>query len=695
MKLPYRSEIDGLRTIAVLSVIFYHAQILVFGHDLFKGGFVGVDIFFVISGYLISRILLSELFEKGKISFLHFYERRARRILPILFTVFLVSFPLAYKFSHLLPHQFVEYAQSIVSATFFGSNIFFYFTNTQYGAEDSLIQPFLHTWSLGVEEQFYILFPIVLLLAYKFAKNHLVTIIAVLILISLTYADWQSTKNTQLNFFMLTSRIWELGIGSLLAFYELKYGRVKHELLNQTMPLLGLAMITHAIVFFNNQTPHPSVITLLPTLGTALIILYSAKQTDMVGKVLSWKPIVGVGLISYSMYLWHYPLFAFARIADFNGLQNNEKLWLILLTILLSTISYFFIEKPFRNIQLINIKKFSVVIIILLITILGVNLKAINSNGFEKRLPKLLLKDKAIFTEAIWDKLKIDGKKCYERKDNFCEIGDNKKGVINIVGDSQLASIQSDLIERIQNDYKIISMNDSGCWLIRDTYRFLDEEKNKLDNVCGLDYQNTRIKKIKENPNSIVLLGGRMPLILNEHFHKTDGDVEQNKDNSFYRKWETLNGKSINQAIKDTMLELMNDGHRVILLYPIAEVGWNVPKKLFKDLPKETNKMKAWLDMNRITTSYEIFQKRTQSSFELFNSIRHPNLYRIYPHKLLCDNQITGRCITHDDENIFYADDNHPSNEGAKLINNLIIDKLREIDKTQTGLNYAYKMPTT
>jgi peptidoglycan/LPS O-acetylase OafA/YrhL len=379
----YRPEIDGLRTIAVLSVILYHAQIVVFGHDFFKGGFVGVDIFFVISGYLISRILLSELFEKGKISFLQFYERRARRILPILFTVFIVSFPLAYKY--LLPNQFIEYAQSILSATFFGSNIFFYFTNTQYGAEDSLLQPSLHTWSLGVEEQFYILFPIVLLLAYRFAKNHLVSIIAVLILISLFYADWQSTKNTQLNFFMLTSRLWELGIGSLLAFYELKYGRVKHELLNQTMPLFGFAMIMYAIVFFNNQTPHPSFITLLPTLGTALIILYSVNTTDLVSKVLSWKPIVGVGLISYSLYLWHYPIFAFARIADTNGLHNDEKYLLILLTIVLSVISYFVIEKSFRNRQFLNIKKFSVAILLLIIAVLGMNCKIIWGKGFIDR----------------------------------------------------------------------------------------------------------------------------------------------------------------------------------------------------------------------------------------------------------------------------------------------------------------------
>jgi peptidoglycan/LPS O-acetylase OafA/YrhL len=401
MKLPYRSEIDGLRTIAVLSVILYHAQIVVFGHDFFKGGFVGVDIFFVISGYLISRILLSELFEKGKISFLQFYERRARRILPILFTVFIVSFPLAYKY--LMPHQFVEYAHSILSATFFGSNIFFYFTNTQYGAEDSLLQPFLHTWSLGVEEQFYILFPIVLLLAYKFAKNHLFTIIAVLILISLTYADWQSTENTQLNFFMLTSRLWELGIGSLLAFYELKYGRVKHELLNQTMPLLGLAMITYAIVFFNNQTPHPSLITLLPTLGTALIILYSVNKTDLVGKVLGWKPIVGIGLISYSMYLWHYPIFAFVRLADSN-VSNDEKYFLILLTITLSIISYFVIEKPFRNKQYFNFKSFIIILLIIFTVIVIKNLYVINSDGISSRFDKFTFTKEYILNNSILQK---------------------------------------------------------------------------------------------------------------------------------------------------------------------------------------------------------------------------------------------------------------------------------------------------
>ena len=387
MKLPYRPEIDGLRSIAVLSIIFYHAQIIIFGDEFLKGGFVGVDIFFVVSGYLISRILLSELFDEGKINLLHFYERRVRRIVPVLLATFIVSFPFAY--NYLLPSQFIEYAQSILSATFFSSNIFFYLTNTQYGAQDSLLQPFLHTWSLGVEEQFYIFFPILILLGYRFFKHHLITIITILILLSLLYAEWMSSQNQQFNFFIIFTRFWELGIGSLLAFYELKYGRVKNNLLNHTLPLLGLSLIAYSIVFFGQQTPHPSLVTLLPTLGTALIILYAGNKVDVVSKFLSLKVIVGIGLISYSLYLWHYILFAFARITDTDGLENYEKYYLILATLILSIISYFLVEKPFRNNQFVSTKKFIITIMIALFCITTTNLMVVASDGLKNRLPTI------------------------------------------------------------------------------------------------------------------------------------------------------------------------------------------------------------------------------------------------------------------------------------------------------------------
>lgn len=679
MKLSYRPEIDGLRTIAVLSVIFYHAQILLFGRDFFKGGFVGVDIFFVISGYLISRILLSELFEKGKISFLQFYERRARRILPILFTVFLSSFLLAYKYSYILPNQLIEFAHSILSATFFGSNIFFYFTNIQYGAEDSLLQPFLHTWSLGVEEQFYILFPILLLIAYRFAKNHLVTIITVLILISLTYADWESTKNIQLNFFMLTSRLWELAIGSLLAFNELKYGRVNNELLKQTMPLLGLAMIAYSIIFFNNQTPHPSLITLLPTLGTALIILYSGNKTDLVSKVLSLRPIVGIGLISYSMYLWHYPLFALARASDLNGVSHDEKYLLILLTLFLSVISYYFIERPFRNKIIFTTRLFTSFILIMFIFIIGLCANIYLNKGYEERLPSLFHKDRSIFTEHLWNKLKINGIPCYGRKDNFCEIGNEHKGVINIVGDSHLASLQSDLVERLKNDYKIVTLTQGGCWLLEDSVRF--EKINIVDKNCDDIYQKRRIEYIKQNPKSIIILGGRINNVLSQYI--SDKHNQVNGNINFEKPFFKIKGQdSIEENIKRSILKLLNYGHSIVLIYPVVEFESHVSKELLKNLPKDINQVNNWLNLqdNWIKTDYEEYLSKSYKSFKLLDSIEHKNLHRVYPHELFCDNYIKEKCIAHNEDNLFYSDSNHVSSEGAKIINNLVIKKIRDIE---------------
>ena len=223
--MQYRSEIDGLRAIAVISVVLYHAQIIFFDYRLFPGGFLGVDIFFVISGYLISSNLYTDLLNTNKINFFDFYERRARRIIPLLFFVILVTFVLSYKY--LLPNQFLEYSQSATAAIFFSSNIFFYLTNTLYGAENSLIQPLLHTWSLGVEEQFYILFPIILFISFRIIREKLFIVISMLLIISLIYSNWQSDKNIQLNYLMLASRFWELGIGSLIAFYEIKYGKKK------------------------------------------------------------------------------------------------------------------------------------------------------------------------------------------------------------------------------------------------------------------------------------------------------------------------------------------------------------------------------------------------------------------------------------------------------------------------------------
>ena len=172
MKLNYRPEIDGLRAIAVITVIIYHAEIFLLDHKIFKGRFIGVDIFFVISGYLITSIIHKELISTGTFSFKHFYERRIRRIIPVLLVVILASLPFAW--IYLLPHSLIDFSKSILYSLGFSSNFYFWYSGAQYGAESSLFKPFLHTWSLSVEEQYYILFPVIFLFVFKYFRKYLI-----------------------------------------------------------------------------------------------------------------------------------------------------------------------------------------------------------------------------------------------------------------------------------------------------------------------------------------------------------------------------------------------------------------------------------------------------------------------------------------------------------------------------------------
>src|SRR6056300_776567 len=235
MKLTYRPEIDGLRAIAVGAVILNHAPITILGNQPFKGGFIGVDIFFVISGYLITSIILKELVTTGSFSFKHFYERRIRRILPALLFVMLVSLPFAWMY--LLPSSFIDFSKSIIYSLIFSSNFYFHYSGQQYGAVSGLIKPFLHTWSLSVEEQFYILFPIVLLVTFKYFRKYLIHILILGFVISLGLADWSSRSYSSASFYFLHTRMWELLAGSIMAYFEIILGhRSKNKTLNIILP---------------------------------------------------------------------------------------------------------------------------------------------------------------------------------------------------------------------------------------------------------------------------------------------------------------------------------------------------------------------------------------------------------------------------------------------------------------------------
>jgi len=386
MKLTYRPEIDGLRAIAVGAVILYHAQITIFGHQPFKGGFIGVDIFFVISGYLITSIILKELVTTGSFSFKHFYERRIRRILPALLFVILVS--LSFAWTYLMPSRLIDFSKSILYSLGFSSNFYFHYSGQQYGAESGLLKPFLHTWSLSVEEQFYILFPIFLLITFKYFRKYLIHVLTLGFCFSLGLADWGSKNFPSASFYFLHTRMWELLAGSILAYYEISKGyRSQHQKLNLILPSIGLFLIVHSILFFDDKIFHPSFYTLSPVIGVCLIIWFSNKD-EIVTKILSIKLFVGIGLISYSLYLWHYPIFAFVKINLLVSGNIIYKLLLIPVIITLSIISYYYIEKPFRNRKFI-FKKLLLFLGILFFTLIIFNLKVIENNGYKKRIKNL------------------------------------------------------------------------------------------------------------------------------------------------------------------------------------------------------------------------------------------------------------------------------------------------------------------
>lgn len=338
--MKYRSEIDGLRALAILPVILFHA-----GFQTFSGGFVGVDVFFVISGYLITTLILKEK-ETNNFSIVNFYERRARRILPALFFVMIIC--VIFSWIYLLPSEMKLFGQSITASAAFVANIYFYEKNNDYFGLHSEQNPTLHLWSLSVEEQYYVIFPLFLLLMWRFGRTWIVYVLMGGATISLIIAQWSSAHNPSAAFFLLPSRGWELLLGSFIAFSsETQKSLNKNHSVNQVLSILGITLIVFSIFYFDKYTPFPSVWALIPTLGAALIIMFSTKDTFS-AKLFGNKVLVGIGLISFSAYLWHQPLFAFNRILSYQEPSKISFLGLSILALIFAFLTWQCIEKPFR-----------------------------------------------------------------------------------------------------------------------------------------------------------------------------------------------------------------------------------------------------------------------------------------------------------------------------------------------------------
>lgn len=461
--LKYRSEIDGLRALAVLPVIFFHA-----GLDVFSGGFVGVDVFFVISGYLISSIIIAER-QAGSFSLKRFYERRARRIMPALMVVVIACLPFAWLW--LFPADMKGFSKSVRAVFTFSSNVLFK-NQVGYFESASELKPLLHTWSLAVEEQFYLVFPLLLCFLWRFGRLWVLVSVALCALISFSYSEWAVGNQPSVAYFMLWSRAWELMVGSILSLVSRDWvSNISRWmpvnlawLLGEVSALAGLGLILGSIFFIDREMAFPGMVALYPTFGAALVIAF-ASPNNIVGSVLGSRWPVRIGLISYSAYLWHQPIFAFARHRFGDELSGFLVASLVGVTIFLAYLTWRFVEAPARDSNILSGRRFVVWCSFGCVLLIGIGVVGEQNDGFEGRLTE---NQREIFEYARYDVKPIyregscflKSEQSYKDFTDDCRGDESAKGSAMIWGDSHAAALSFGVRSMLPN---LVQYTASGC----------------------------------------------------------------------------------------------------------------------------------------------------------------------------------------------------------------------------------------
>jgi peptidoglycan/LPS O-acetylase OafA/YrhL len=451
MKIEYRPDIDGLRAVAVLLVILYHLGLM-----KVSGGYLGVDVFFVISGFLITSIIIRDI-ENNKFSLSYFYERRIKRILPALFTVMLTSLGISWFL--LFPQSFGDFGASLAATAAFGSNIWFWKNSGYFEVEAELV-PLLHTWSLAIEEQFYILFPLYLIIVCRYFKRFLIplTILGFFISLSISIVALEHAKYAA-TFYLLPPRAWELMVGALLALISIPV--LKNKSLTNIIGIIGLVMIIAPAFIYTPKTLFPGAAALFPCLGAALLI-YSGKNAagNFTHRILSLKPVVLIGKMSYSLYLWHWPLIVFYNYTSPEKLSTGPAIAILLLSFLLAFLSWKFIEQPCRKNTSWSRKRIFLTsgAISALIILAGLFIY------YSKGVPNRFSKEIQILTHATIGK-KIPDIKHLGFEGNSGILGDKAQAPTFIVwGDShaKAATPALDSLAR-ETDRQGFLLEDSGC----------------------------------------------------------------------------------------------------------------------------------------------------------------------------------------------------------------------------------------
>jgi len=377
MNFKYRPDIDGLRAIAVLLVIFYHS-----GFNYISGGFIGVDVFFVISGYLITSIIYKDI-KFNKFQLKNFYIKRVKRILPSFYVVIFTT--LFFGYFLLLPNDFVVLTKSFLASAFFITNMFFWKVTGGYFSSNTGEIPLLHIWSLSVEEQFYFIWPLLLLIFIKSRlKTFILPILVVTIISTFMISEWAAINKPNAAYYFLPTRAGELLIGVFLAIYLSSTRKLK-PLIAELVSITGLSLIISSALFLTELSTFPGINSLYPCIGAALLILSGKDNDTFISKSLSSKPLVFIGLISYPMYLWHWPIIAYLDYLNYE-FTYTVKFTIISTTVVLATITLIFIEDKIRTVNFSSKTIFQSFFVLPSFIVVFISIVIIGNNGFENRL---------------------------------------------------------------------------------------------------------------------------------------------------------------------------------------------------------------------------------------------------------------------------------------------------------------------
>lgn len=623
-RIKFRTDINGLRAISVLSVVFYHAGIL-----NFNGGWLGVDVFFVISGFLISNIIISEI-NTNSFKFRIFYKRRIYRILPGLFTI--VIFSIVFSLFLLSPKALYEFLNSSIATLLFFSNL--YFSNLDfYTAESTKFMPFLHMWSLSIEEQFYFLFPLLTAIIYKKFNKLYFTFISLTIFISIYINTiFQNTEK----FYLIQFRAWELLTG---VFITLVYKKINIKY----SEVIGIIMLFFSIFYFDDFWINDIEPKLISIIGVSLILLKT--ENTYVSKFLSLKIFAIIGSASYSIYLLHQPIFAFFRIYFTeiswqnysDNILNKFQIYLaIILILFLGFLNHKFVESyfiKFNNSKLLFFIGLSILFLIFSI------LKFQNKES-------LLLENKLFqytVNENYYSAVQ-NGNNCHDitQLTQMCSFNTSEKQKVILLGDSHTKELGYRLMNEL-TEYNLIILTGNACLFLYEVEYF---------EGCPLKNDNDNIKNFVSNQSNVVFIYA--------------GDIWDNRYDIF----------ELEKNIPITLNKLLERNNSIIVLEQIPNLPFNPINKLSSNNFNLSN-----IENNFLGLDYNYWknEKLKNPQLDIYKTIQSNNIYFIEPEKYLCNNEINNMCLAAIKDKIYYKDDNHLTIDGIDLFLNDLLNQIKII----------------